>query len=513
MRTWDKSKPPTGPFSLNQDAPQAENLIAWYPLGKAGKLWVPDYAGPNHLTLGTDPGLTIGQAGGPVLQPVAASSQYLEGVASAMSALPLTLAGWCNTTSTGAAGVPICIGTSGGNARVQVQKDASTRQVAAAVANSAGSGATALTTGSPYIDSVDFHAAAVFASSTSRQAFLNGIGSAVDATSIVTSGMDRVLLGGRRNSTGVGAFWGGQIGEWGVWAQADDAAMIALRADPGKRFELWYPLRNKRWISMPAGGAGNASGAVASLSIGTAVAAATGSASASGAVAVVTIGSVTATAVGSASAAASLSSVTIAPSAATAMGSALATGSLDGITLVTPSASATGSALASGAVASVSVGAPTATANSNTNGNATGAVASLSITPASATATASGSASASVEPLSVSPPTATATGSATVSVTPASVSISAATATASAQTNGNAFAAFMELVLSPASASASGGASATGLFLGISLVSPTATADGGSPIQVAGAITRQARAQQSTRPSRLQASGRPARIA
>lgn len=260
MRTWDKSKPPTGPFALNRDAPQAENLVAWYPLGGAGKLWVPDYAGPNHLTLGTDPGLTVGQAGAPVLPLVSASSQYLEGTASAMSALPLTLAGWCNTTGTGAGGVPICVGTNGGNARIQIQKDTAARQIGAAVVSSAGTGNTvSYTSSSLYTDNIDFHAAAVFTSNTSRQAFLNGVGSAVDTSSVATSGMDRVLLGGRRNSTSVGAFWGGQIGEWGVWAQADDAAMIALRADPGKRFELWYPLRNKRWISIPAvGGSSNA---------------------------------------------------------------------------------------------------------------------------------------------------------------------------------------------------------------------------------------------------------------
>lgn len=255
MRTWDKSKPPTGPFALNRDAPQAENLVAWYPLGGAGKLWVPDYAGPNHLTLGTDPGLTVGQAGAPVLPLVAASSQYLEGVIAGASTLPLTLAGWCKTTSTGSLGVPICVGTNGGNARLQIQKDTSTRQIGAAIVNSAGSGNTiSFTTSSSYTDNVDFHAAAVYTSSTSRQAFLNGIGSSVDTMSITASGMDRVLLGGRRNSSSVGAFWGGHLGEWGVWAQADDATMIALRADPGSRFELWYPLRSKRWISLASGG-------------------------------------------------------------------------------------------------------------------------------------------------------------------------------------------------------------------------------------------------------------------
>lgn len=250
MRVWDKSKPPTGPFALNKDAPQAQGLVAWYPMGGAAKLWVPDYVGAAHLTLGTDPGLTVGRAGAPVLNPVTASSQYIEGDIVGASALPLTIACWVNTAGVSSAGVPICIGTNGGNGRVQIQGDVTLRNIGAATVSSAGAFNTVQYTTSLYTDNVDFHAEAVFTSGTSRQAFLNGIGSAVDTTSATASGMDRLLLGARRNSTGVGVFWGGHIGEAGVWAQADDATMVALRADPGKRFELWYPLRSRKWISL-----------------------------------------------------------------------------------------------------------------------------------------------------------------------------------------------------------------------------------------------------------------------
>lgn len=256
MRVWDKSKPPLGPFTLNKDASQAQGLVAWYPMGGIGSLWVPDYVGSAHLTLGTTPAPTVGQSGAPGLALTSASSQYSEGVITAASALPLTIAAWLVTTSTGAVGVPICIGTNGANTRLQLQKDQTTRVVGAAVVDAAGAGNTVQYTSGPgsYVDNVEFHAAAVFTSSTSRQAFLNGVGSAVDTLSISISGMNRILLGGRRNSSSVGAFWGGQVGEVGVWNVALGATDVANLADPGSRFELWYPLRNRKWFSAGAPG-------------------------------------------------------------------------------------------------------------------------------------------------------------------------------------------------------------------------------------------------------------------
>lgn len=252
MRVWDKSKPPLGPFTLNKDAPQAQGLVAWYPMGGIGRLWVPDYLGDAHLTLGTQPTPIVGQSGAPGLSFVSASSQYSEGVITAATALPLTMAAWVSTANA-AVDIPMCIGTNGSNARIQIQKDNATRKIGVASVDAADTGNTVLFTTASYTDNVEFHAAAVCTSSTRRQAFLNGVGSAVDTVAVSISGMNRVLLGARRNSAGVGVFWGGQIGEACVWNVALSVAEVANLADPGSRFELWYPLRNRKWFSAGGG--------------------------------------------------------------------------------------------------------------------------------------------------------------------------------------------------------------------------------------------------------------------
>lgn len=248
MRTWDKSKPPRGRFTLNADCAQAQGLVAWYPMGGAGGVFVPDFVGGNNLTTGMSGVHNLGKTGAPEESFTAASSQYSEGVYIGASALPLTLAGWCSDTTSGTARVVLCVGTNGANTRVQVVTDTAAH-IGAQSVDAAGTTAVGYSAAT-YSNGVEFHYAAVFASATSRVAYLGGAAGTVQTTSIPTSGFNRILIGARRNNVGVGAYWNGNSAECGVWAQADTAAMILLRADFGRRFELWYPLRSKKWISM-----------------------------------------------------------------------------------------------------------------------------------------------------------------------------------------------------------------------------------------------------------------------
>lgn len=84
-----------------------------------------------------------------------------------------------------------------------------------------------------------FHAATVFASATSRQAFLNGSGGTVQTTSRVPSGIDRTLIGISSNLGAVGTpFAPGGTGFivwpaiWNIALSAADIGALAAGADP-----------------------------------------------------------------------------------------------------------------------------------------------------------------------------------------------------------------------------------------------------------------------------------------
>jgi hypothetical protein len=302
-------------------------------MGGAAKLWVPDMAGRNHLTLGTAPTIELGKTGAPQELFTSASSQYLEGVLGGAAALPLMIAGWANDPAGGGVEVIMCVGTNGGNARVQIQTNAA-RGIVATSANAAGAGATSSVTSTAYTDKVDFHFAGVFTSTASRTAYLDGVAAAADTSVIDPSGTDRVLLGARRNSVGVGAFWSGYVGETGVWGIAPESSIVARLADRGLCFELWYPLRSKRWISI--------------ASSGTTITGALGTAVASGLTGTVNANRALAGALGAATASGFTGGVNANRTLAGALGTAVAGGLAGGVNANRTITGALGTATASG---------------------------------------------------------------------------------------------------------------------------------------------------------------------
>lgn len=74
------------------------------------------------------------------------------------------------------------------------------------------------------------HAGAVFASATSRTAYLNGTAATVETTSRIPAGIDRTEIGVEYHTSGTLAQpWNGQIAEAAVWDVAlTDAEMAAL---------------------------------------------------------------------------------------------------------------------------------------------------------------------------------------------------------------------------------------------------------------------------------------------
>lgn len=247
IRRWDKSKPPTGPFALNKDSPLARGLVAWWPMGDAGLSYVPDRAGISHLTPGTRPGAaTILDDGHPALTFASASSQYL-GVTLPTGSTGFSAGAWFKTTTTAAQQWIIGCGTSStvqywglavandGNLRAQV--DGQTTVPNAAIATIATSA------------NVLHHGLLVSASTTSTRVYQNGVRGTDAATNIGPNAPNQrgiIEVGALFYNSSRGSYFSGSIGELQLWNRIltdDDARLLSQH-----RFELWYPLRSRKWI-------------------------------------------------------------------------------------------------------------------------------------------------------------------------------------------------------------------------------------------------------------------------
>lgn len=137
------------------------------------------------------------------------------------------MACWARPSNT-AAKTLMSISTSGGSSRFQIVYGANSLQINATAINSAGSGSFA---GIGTIASGAWqHYAAVFSSSTSRVAYLDGVASITDTNSVTVSGVNRTILGSRISSGVYGGFWFGDFSESAIWNVALSASEIAWLA-------------------------------------------------------------------------------------------------------------------------------------------------------------------------------------------------------------------------------------------------------------------------------------------
>lgn len=254
IRRWDKSKPPTGPFALNRDCPQAQGLVAWWPMGGAsgGKLIV-DLAGKYHLS-GAASSMVLGPDGRPITG-FNGSSTVFTASGTPASSMPLTLASWGTSNSSSLVGSMLSVdaGLAGfGSAnfyRLVVVGSASPKQVRA---NQGVTGTEVQATyGAGWVAGTEFHVVGVFTSTTSRDVYYNGALGASDTTSLSAPSVNQVNVG-RHSVTGSEQYWSGTLGEQAVWNIALAADAIRRLYHPGTRYELWYPLRSRKWFTQGA---------------------------------------------------------------------------------------------------------------------------------------------------------------------------------------------------------------------------------------------------------------------
>jgi hypothetical protein len=156
---------------------------------------------------------------------VRASNQALTSSSVPVTAVPLTIACWgAAANSVFQTGVDLWDGNAGSPDRFGLFFAGNASRVIRARSDQGGTEASA-NSATGYTAGVWCHAAAVFASSTSRTAYLNGAAGTTNTTSNTPSGVSRTDIGGSTGNS-----MSGQLAEIGVWSVALEASEIAALA-------------------------------------------------------------------------------------------------------------------------------------------------------------------------------------------------------------------------------------------------------------------------------------------
>jgi hypothetical protein len=166
------------------------------------------------------------------------SNQRLTCSSAVVTAAPLTMAAWFNADSAANAGVLVSItngGTAGNVTRfgLLARGDVAGDPVEAIISDTSATVSARTTTG--YTTGTWHHACGVFASSTSRTAYIDGGSSATNTTSVVPSLLEVTSIGvqflqAAGGTSGV-TYFDGRIAEVGIWNTDLTAAEIASLAD------------------------------------------------------------------------------------------------------------------------------------------------------------------------------------------------------------------------------------------------------------------------------------------
>lgn len=164
------------------------------------------------------------------------SSQHLTTPSAPVSAVPITMACLFRADSNISDGILLSLNsTTGTFDRLVLVATANFGAPAWVAAQSvaAGSPDTVLTTAG-YTAGTWAHAAGVY-QTNNKTAYLNAANAATSAAAYSVTGIDSLIIGGRRNAGGVGIFYSGLIAEVGIWAAAltvDEIASLSKGFTP-----------------------------------------------------------------------------------------------------------------------------------------------------------------------------------------------------------------------------------------------------------------------------------------
>lgn len=168
------------------------------------------------------------------------TDDYIEAASAVVAGSPLTLACWFNSDSATANQTLVSITNAGGQERFILRASGAVTGDPIQAISVAGNNSSAADSATGYSANTWHHAAAVFASATSRVAYIDGVGGTAETTSRTVGTLTTTRIG---VTVGAGVrtqYMNGRLAEVAVWNVALDAAEIAALAD-GYRPSLIRP--------------------------------------------------------------------------------------------------------------------------------------------------------------------------------------------------------------------------------------------------------------------------------
>lgn len=158
------------------------------------------------------------------------TDDYIEAASAVLTAAPITMACWFNSDSDTATQSLVSITNAGGQERFLLQAaGAITGDPIRALAVASNSGATA-SSDTGYTANTWHHAAAVFASATSRTAYIDGVGGTAETSSRSPTGLTTTRIGVTVQGGSRAQYLNGRLAEVAIWNVALDTTEIAALA-------------------------------------------------------------------------------------------------------------------------------------------------------------------------------------------------------------------------------------------------------------------------------------------
>lgn len=156
------------------------------------------------------------------------TSAYMEMLSPPVTDAPCTFAAWFKTDTVDVANAVCAIG--GSTSRLSIEDNNTVGDtMGASAVNTTGTGRTS-SSPATYSPGTWYHLAGVFASTTSRTCYQDGVAGTANTTSQAASSVTKLTIGTRYSSGSRGAFMHGRIAHVAIWNVALSGADIASLA-------------------------------------------------------------------------------------------------------------------------------------------------------------------------------------------------------------------------------------------------------------------------------------------